>query len=81
MVEIMARETKKKDQRKAKRHNPHESKKKKELITFMVENYFTHNLFNVTCMQIMRSNNNGRLKTSIILQCNFPLSIAKAKTH
>jgi hypothetical protein len=34
MVEIMARETKKKDQRKAKRHNPHESKKKERTNHF-----------------------------------------------
>lgn len=33
MVEIMARETKK-DQRKAKRHNPHESKKKERTNHF-----------------------------------------------
>jgi hypothetical protein len=35
--------------------------------------YLTHNPFNVANMQIVRSNSNGRSRTSITHQCNLPL--------
>jgi hypothetical protein len=70
MVRTIARETKREGQ---KMNNLHELKKKgKELIPLVVGSYFTHNPSNVTCMQIMRSNSNGRFRTSITCQHNFP---------
>jgi hypothetical protein len=44
-----------------------------ELVSLVVGNYFTHGPFNVTNMQIMRSNSRGRLKTNITYQRNLPL--------
>jgi hypothetical protein len=56
-----------------KTHRSQELKKVEKLILLVVGNYFTHNPFNVTCMQIVIFNNNERSKTSIIRQCNLPL--------
>jgi hypothetical protein len=47
-------------------------KKRRELVPLMVGSYLTHNPPNVTCMQIMKSNNNERSKTSITCQHNLP---------
>jgi hypothetical protein len=56
-----------------KTHNSHEPKKKgRELISLVVGSYFTHYPSNVTYMQIVRSNTNGRSKTNIIYQRNLP---------
>jgi hypothetical protein len=38
----------------------------------IIGNYFTHNPSNVTYMQIVRSNSNRRLRTSITCQHNLP---------
>jgi hypothetical protein len=46
-------------------HNPHEPKKGRELILLVVGSYFTHNPSNVTYMQIVISNSNGRSRTNI----------------
>jgi hypothetical protein len=48
-----------------KTHNPQEPKKGKKLVLLVVGSYLAHNLSNVAFMQIMRSNSNGRFKTSI----------------
>jgi hypothetical protein len=48
---------------KPKTHNP---KRRRELVSLMVGSYFTHDASNVTNMQIVRSNSNGRSKISII---------------
>ncbi len=44
----------------------------KELILLVVGSYLTHKPFNVVDMQIVKSNNNRRFRTSISHQCNFP---------
>jgi hypothetical protein len=49
------------------------TKEGKDLIPLTVGNYFTHNPFNVAFMQIVKSNNNKKSKTSISCQCNLPL--------
>ncbi len=70
---------KREGQRKAKRCVTCKNQKmEKTLVPCMVGSYFTHNPFNVACMQIVRSNSNRRLKTNISCQPIF-LSIAKAK--
>jgi hypothetical protein len=48
-----------------KMHNLQESKKGRELVLFIVGNYFTHNPSNVAYMQIVRSNSNGKSRTNI----------------
>ncbi len=70
MAGTMARETKREGQRKAKRCMG--TKKRIKLIPLVVGSYFTQGPFNVTYMQIVRSNSNGRSKTSITRQCNLP---------
>jgi len=55
-----------------KMQNPQKPEKGRELIPLMVGSYFTHDPSNVTCMQIVRSNSNGRSKTNIACQHNLP---------
>jgi hypothetical protein len=57
-----------------KMHNLKEPKKGGDLIPLAVGSYLTHHPFNVTCMQIVRFNNNGRLRRNITHECNFLLS-------
>jgi hypothetical protein len=65
-------ETKREGQRKAKRQTACRNQKKgRELVLLVVRSYLTHGPSNATCMQIVRSNKNGRSKTSINL-CNLP---------
>jgi hypothetical protein len=52
---------------------PTRTKERRELIPLMVGSYFTHNLSNVTHMQIMTSNSNRKSRTNIFYQCNLPL--------
>jgi hypothetical protein len=54
---------------------PARTKKKegRELVLLVVGNYFTHNLSNVVCIQIVRFNNNERSRISITCQRNLPL--------
>jgi len=67
-------ETKREGQRKAKRCTTHRNQEKgKELVPLVVGGNLTHDPFTVTCMQIMKSNSNGRSRTSITCQCNLPL--------
>jgi len=74
MVETIIGKTKREGQRKAKGQITHRNQKKgKELVHLVVGNYVIHNPFNVIYMQIMKSNNNGRFKTSITRQHNLPL--------
>jgi hypothetical protein len=56
-----------------KMNSPQEPKKGRKLIPFVIGSYFTHGSFNVTYMQIVRFNSNGRPRTSITYQHNFPL--------
>jgi hypothetical protein len=56
-----------------KMNSPQELKKGKKLIPFMVGSYLTYSPSNVTCMQILKFNNNGKSRTRIIFQHNFPL--------
>jgi hypothetical protein len=46
-------------------------KKGKELVSLMVGSYLTHNPSNVAFMQIVKSNSNGRFRTSVTCQHNF----------
>jgi hypothetical protein len=65
---------------KTKKHKtPPRIKEKRELVPLVGESYLTHSSSNVTCMQIMRSNNNRRSETSItsILANAIFLSILK----
>jgi len=48
-------------------------KKKRELVPLVVGSYFTHGPSNVAYMQIVKSNSNGRPRTSITRECNLPL--------
>ncbi len=74
MARTITWETKKEGQKKAKRHTNIRTKKKgRKLVPFVVGSYFTHNPFDVACMQIMRPNDNGRSRISITRQCNFCL--------
>ncbi len=50
-----------------------EPKKGEKLVPLMIGSYLTHNPFNVTYIQIVRSNNNGRSRKNITYQCNLPL--------
>ncbi len=74
MVGTIIRETKREGQRKAKRcTTPMNQKKGEKVILLVVGSYLTHVPSNVTYMQIMRFNSNGRSKTNITRQRNFPL--------
>jgi hypothetical protein len=73
IVRTITRETKRGGQRKAKGCITYKNqKKRRELIPLVVGTYLTHNPYNVTYMQIMKSNNNGRSKTNITQQHNLP---------
>jgi hypothetical protein len=76
MAGTITGETKMEGQRKAKKHiarrNQKRKKKREKTSPFMVGSYFTHGPFNVTCMQIVKSNNNGRFRIIITHQCNLP---------
>jgi hypothetical protein len=73
MVGTIVGETKREGQRKAKRCTCHKNKiKGKKLVLLVVGSYFIHSPFNVACMQIMKSNNNGKFRTNINYQHNFP---------
>jgi hypothetical protein len=66
MVGNIASETKSEGQRKAKRQTTRMNQtKRKELVPLVVGSFLTHGPSNVAHMQIMRSNNNGRSRTSI----------------
>ncbi len=74
MVKTITRKTKMEGQRKAKKRTAHKNQKKgRELIPLMVGSYLTHDPSNVAYMQIVSLNNNGRSRTNITRQHNFPL--------
>jgi hypothetical protein len=73
MIETIMPKTKGKAKKRSKEAHQRGIKEGRELVPLMVESYFTHNLSNVICMQIVRSNNNRRPKTSISYQRNLPL--------
>jgi hypothetical protein len=66
-----------KQKRKAKERpkdaQPIRTKKGRGLVPLVVGSYLTHGPSNVTNMQIVKSNNNGRSKRSITRQCNILL--------
>ncbi len=73
MVKTIIGETKREGQKEAKKHTTHKNQRKgRKLILFVVGSYLTHSPSNVACMQIMKFNNNGRSRTSIICQYNLP---------
>jgi hypothetical protein len=80
MVETITREIKKEGQKKVKRHNSQEQKKGRKLVPFMVGSYLTHCPSNVTCMQIVRFNNNGRSKQASPAKAIL-LFIVEVKAH
>jgi len=52
---------------------PTRTEERRELVLLVVGSYLTHNPSNVAYMQIMKSNNNRRFRTSISCQHNLPL--------
>jgi len=72
MVGTIMQKTKGKAKKRPQDVQPRGVKEGKELVPLMVESYFTHNLSNVICMQVVRSNNNRRPRTSISHQHNLP---------
>jgi hypothetical protein len=79
MAETITRETKREGQKKVKRYTTHRNqKKRRELIPFVVGNYLTHGPSTVACMQVVRSNRNGRLEQASPTNVIF-LSITKVK--
>jgi hypothetical protein len=71
-LEPSQRKQKEKAKERPKDTQPIGTKKGKKLVPLVVGNYFTHGPYNVTNMQIMGCNNNGRSKISITYQRNFP---------
>jgi hypothetical protein len=65
MVGTIMQKTKGKAKKRPKDVQPKGTKEARELVPLTVESYFTHNLSNVVCMQIVRSNSNRRLKTNV----------------
>jgi len=58
--------------------SPARTKERRKLVCLMVGSYLTHIRSNVIYMQIMRSKNNKRFRTSIAHQSNLPLCYVKA---
>ncbi len=56
-----------------KMHSPKGPKKGRKLVSFMIGSHFTHDLSNVTNMQIVKYNSSGRSRTNITCQRNLPL--------
>jgi len=52
---------------------PTRTEEGREIVPLVVGSYLTHNPSNVAYMQIMKSNNNRRSRTSISCQHNLPL--------
>jgi hypothetical protein len=75
MARTIIGETKMEGQKKAKTQIALGTKEKRgiELVPPMVGNYLTHGPSNVTYMQIVKFNNNGRSRTHITRQHNLPL--------
>jgi len=73
MTKTITWKTKGKAKERPKDVKPTRTKEGRELVSFVIGNYFTHSLSNVTYMQIMRFNNNKRFRFS--RQCNLPLNI------
>jgi hypothetical protein len=73
MVGTITQKTKGKAKERLKDAQPARTKEGRELVPFVVGSYLTHNPSNVANMQIVKSNNNKRSKTSISHQCNLPL--------
>jgi len=71
MVETITWKIKGKARERPKDTQPTRTKEGKERVCFVVGSYFTTALLNVTCMQIVRFNNNKKYKTSISHQCNL----------
>jgi hypothetical protein len=64
MVGTIMQKTKWKAKERPKDAHPAGTKEGRELVPLLVDSYLTHSLSNVTCMQIVRSNSNRRLRTS-----------------
>ncbi len=68
------RETKRRRPKKGQEtHNLKGAKRGREPVYFIVGSYLTHGPSNVTYMQIVRFNNSGRFRTSIMCQRNLLL--------
>jgi hypothetical protein len=72
MARTITPKTKGKAKERPKDTQPVRTKEGRELVPLVVGNYFTHNLSNVICMQIVKFNNNRRSRISIFCQCNLP---------
>jgi len=71
----MARTITQKTKRKAKERptyaQPIGTKEGRKLVPLVVGSHFTHNPFNVTYMEIVKSKNHRRFKTNIFRQSNL----------
>jgi hypothetical protein len=59
------REDRREGQRKAKRHTAHRNQRR-EQVPLVVGGYLTHSPSNVTCMQLVKSNNNRRSRFHLV---------------
>jgi hypothetical protein len=67
MVKIITQKTKRKAKERSKDTELARTKEGRKLVLFMVGNYFTHNISNVTYMQIMRLIGIGGLEQHLSL--------------
>jgi hypothetical protein len=72
MVRTITQKTKRKAKERPKDVQLAKPKEGRELVPLVVGNYFTHNPFNVTSMQIVKFDSSRRSRTSISHQCNLP---------
>jgi len=76
MTKTITRKTKRKAKERSKDAKPIRTKEGRKLNPLVVGSYLTHNLFNVTGMQIMKFNSNKRYGTSISCQAICDQNVA-----
>jgi hypothetical protein len=79
MVGIITLKTKGKTKERPKDMQPARTKEGRKLFPLGEGSYLTHNPSNVTCMQILRCNNNRRFRTNISPTNTIFLSIVQVK--
>jgi hypothetical protein len=72
MAKTITQKTKGKAKKRPKDVQPTRTKGGKDLVPLMVRSYLTHNPSNITCMQIVSSNNNRMSRTNISRWGNLP---------
>jgi len=76
MTQTITRKTKRKAKKRSKDAKPIGTKEGGKLKPFVVGSYLTHNLSNVTSMQIMKFNSNRRYRTNISCQVIYDQNVA-----